>query len=113
MDEQGPQEPQPLQISLIDLALARGDPRCLSLSYLAAFEKVRREIGNDGVDRTRVIQLMRVWQRWSAVVGGDVSWGVGEQIGMFMRIVPLDLEDAASICWVLHGPTGRPRHWRN
>ena len=113
MDEQGPQEPQPLQISLIDLALARSDPRCLSVSYLAAFEKVRREVGNDGVDRTRVIQLLRVWQRWSAVVGGDVSWGVGEQIGMFMQIVPLNLQTPPRFHWVPHGPTGRPRHWMN
>jgi len=49
---------------------------------------------------------MRVWQRWSAVVGGDVSWGVSNQLGKFMRVVPLDLEDTAS---TLLGPARAQR----
>ena len=105
-DEQGSR--RVLCISLIDLALARSDPRRLSTSYLAVFAKTRQEVGvgDDGVDRTRDIQLMRVWQRWSAVIGGDVSWGVSDQLGKFMRVVPLDLEDTASI---LLGPARAKR----
>ena len=72
------------------------------------FAKTRQEVGvgDDGVDRARVIQLMRVWQRWSAVVGGDVSWDVSNQLGKYMRAVPLDLKDSASI---LLGPARAQR----
>jgi len=95
MDEQ--RTTRILQTSLIDFAFARSDPRRLTTSYLAGFVKMRQEVGDDGVDRTRVIQLIRAWRRWSAVAGADVSWGLGNQIMKLMRIVPLDLENAASI----------------
>lgn len=41
-----------------------------------------------------------------------MSWGVSDQLGKFMRVVPLDLEDTASILW---GPAraGRMNEARN
>lgn len=98
---QGLQVLQPLQISYIDLALARRDIHCLSATFVTAFENLRREGGNDGMDRTRIIQSMRVWRRWSVLVGRDVTWGMADKVAKLMHILPIDLEDAASIS---HGP---------
>jgi Holliday junction DNA helicase RuvA len=60
------------------------------------FEQVQTVAGIGPRIALAVLDTMSPDDLRRAVVGGDVSWGMSNQLMKFMRVVSLDLEDTTS-----------------